>query len=108
MPRLQQMQPGQIDSLVRWLVEEKLTYAQARSRLKAEFGVAVTLTAISHFWHEVVLPRRFSEAAAIERAKAFVGAGRLLLEIQVRAEADNTLRITVSGGTAAENQHDVH
>jgi len=95
------MQPGQIDALVKWLAEDKLTYAQARQRLKTEFGVVTTDSALSGFWQQVVAPRQWAKLVTAERAKVFVGESRILLEIQVRAEADNTLRITVSGPAAA-------
>jgi hypothetical protein len=99
-PRLQQMEAEQVDTLVRWLAEEKLTYGQARIRLKSEFGVETSCSALSAFWQQVVAPRQWAKLVTAERAKTFVGESRLILEIQVRAEADNTLRITVSGPSA--------
>ena len=100
-PRLQQMPPAHVDALVRWLAEDKLTYDQARQKLKAEFGVETSNSALSTFWHQVVAPRQWAHLVNAERAKAFVGESKIILEIQVRAEADNTLRITVSGPGAA-------
>ena len=42
----------QRESLKRWLVKEKLSYAAARSRLQERFGLTVSDATISNFWHQ--------------------------------------------------------
>lgn len=100
-PRLQLLPPNQIDMLVRWLTEEGLTYAQARKRLLAEFNVQTSCAALSQFWHQVCEPRRFAQLRLAERAQAAAASGnKLLLQIEIYADAENKFRIRVSGPSA--------
>ena len=100
-PRLQTLPAAQIDALVHWLSEENLTLEQARKRLKAEFGVSTGTSALSNFWHQVCVPRRFAKMREDERLRqeAEVG-GKVLLRIEVRTEGQNGLSIVVTGGGA--------
>ena len=98
-PALLQLPAAQRDALAAWLMDENLTYDQARKRLAVEFDIRkASDAALSVFWARVCEPlvwarQRRSETEARE--------GRVLLHITVRATRDNTLEITV-GGPAAE------
>jgi hypothetical protein len=54
--KLGKLTAAQQDSLIRWLRDDKLTYAAARERLVKEFGVKVSDCALSRFWQRHVLP----------------------------------------------------
>lgn len=97
-PRLQSLPLDQREALIKWLVEENLAYDKARARLKTEFGVQTSKSALSNFWTQVCEPRRFTDVMRAERERSTtVRPGRLILEIQMRVNSDNTLSISVSG-----------
>lgn len=97
-PVLLQLPASQREELCTWLMEEKVTYDEARKRLAKEFNVKAGNAALSVFWARVCEPRKWARE---RRAEAEAKEGRLLLNISVRVGANNTLEITV-GGPAAE------
>lgn len=92
-PRLEQLPSDQFNALVSWLVDERLTYEQAKSRLYTTFGVKTCAASLSAFWRSICGPLKWAR-------KAQVGASsenNPLLEIQIRAMPDQTISISILG-----------
>lgn len=92
-PRLEQLPPDQFNALVSWLVDERLTYAQAEARLFTSFGVKTCAASLSGFWRSICGPLqwvRHAQAAASSQTKA-------LLEIQIHALPGQPVSICILG-----------
>lgn len=48
--------PEQRRALVKWLVEDKVTYAEASARLRQQFQASISIDSIFHFWHRHCAP----------------------------------------------------
>lgn len=73
--KLDALPPAQKEQLADWLTIDNLTYAQARDRVLAEFGVATTTSALCSFFSRVATPRKYarSREAAEEFAQLMEG-----------------------------------
>lgn len=80
-----------------WLTQERVTYAEARRRILAQFGLQVGNGALSAFWQRVCEPRMW---AAKNQKDAETANGRVLLNITVRMSESNELQICVAGPAA--------
>lgn len=98
-PRLQALPKYQVDALVRWLVDDKLTYATARAKLRSEYSVTTTESGLSKFWHDVCVPRMSARSLAEQDRPG--SEGRLLVEVQIRLLPDSTISVRVNGAEAA-------
>ena len=56
--KLRALTPHQRRSLRQWLLRERLTYAEARARLRKKFGVVLSQGTLSRFWNLYCGPRR--------------------------------------------------
>src|SRR5215472_10508219 len=52
-----QLTPEQIEALEGWLFEERLSYPKVLEKLKAEFGLETSLTAIRRFYKRLEMER---------------------------------------------------
>lgn len=73
--RLDALPPEQKEQLADWLTVDNLTYAQARDRVKAEFGVSTNVSALCSFFSRFATPRKYarSREAAEEFAELMEG-----------------------------------
>jgi hypothetical protein len=55
--KIRALTPIQRRSLLRWLNKDKVIYAVARERLLKQFGVSLSIPAISVFWHRQNAPQ---------------------------------------------------
>lgn len=101
-PRLEQLPAAQQQTLIAWLSEERITYAQAQARLKAEFGVRTSASALSHFWKAVCQPRIAS--AAVLQDTSGHSAATVLLTLQLRRLADGAVILAVSTAAGEETR----
>jgi hypothetical protein len=49
--KLRALTPTQVKSLRRWLIRDRLTYDQARAKLRERFGVSLSIGTICRFWY---------------------------------------------------------
>jgi hypothetical protein len=83
--KLMALPAAQREQLVRWLVQDKLTYDVITRRLREEFGVVSSSAGISRFWQTQCAP-------------ALIAKGALVVNIRVTSGetvvAENTLEVT--------------
>jgi hypothetical protein len=60
--KLRTLPPDQRTALTDWLVEEGISYAEARERLAARYGVKTSLGAISDYWQTECFSLRYRAA----------------------------------------------
>jgi hypothetical protein len=48
--KLRALTPTQVKWLRRWLIRDKLTYDQARAKLREQFGISLSTGTMSRFW----------------------------------------------------------
>jgi hypothetical protein len=54
--KIRAFKPDQRAALRRWLQDDKNTYAATQAKLKKEFGISLSISAISRFWHRHCAP----------------------------------------------------
>jgi hypothetical protein len=95
-PKLEQLPLEQSEALIRWLNVDNLTYAEARKKLLSDFGVKTCSSSLSKFYHARCLPRKWVTDLA-RRGNGNTD-GRVLVEIRIRANPDQSLSVAVIGG----------
>lgn len=63
--KLRNLPPEQKTALTDWLVDEGISYADARERIAEQFGVTTSLGAISDFWQKECFSLRFRKARSV-------------------------------------------
>ena len=74
--KLAALTAGQSQALLRWLNQDKVTYAVAREKLLNKFGVSLSIWAISTFWHRHNAPQAPVSANAETLIELVIHAGR--------------------------------
>lgn len=60
--KLDALSPAQKEQLSDWLIEENLTYAQAKARVQEEFGVSTNTSALCSFYSRWATPRKYAQS----------------------------------------------
>lgn len=60
--KLKSLPPNQRDMLIRWLVDENVSYEKARERLREDFGVETSTGALSAFYSNECFTVRYGQA----------------------------------------------
>jgi len=72
--KLRNLPPEQKTALTDWLVDEGISYAEAKDRLKEEFGISTSTGALSNFWDKECFTLKFRRARTV--AEELVGVMR--------------------------------
>lgn len=63
--KLKSMPPAQQETLCEWLGVENVTYAEAKARLAAQFGVKTSAAALSDYYSCIVVPWKYARARGL-------------------------------------------
>ena len=96
-PRLLQMEKGQQEALAAWLIDEKISYGEAKTRLRERFHVTTSDAALSAFWQNYCVPR-------IPPLPADIASGKVLLDVQI--PVPSRLRVVRIGAESLVTIHE--
>lgn len=77
--KLNSLTESQTEQIVGWLMRDRMTYDETRSKVKEAFGLSVSASSLSGFWKRVCEPR-------ILAGKVSEG-GKVILDVQLGGPA---------------------